>query len=103
MIWNTARRAYGGRAGGVKRGRGVNMPGMSDEELARMREVAALWHRTTGDVVRVVHARMRQLALRGEVPSGLADLLDHPDLAALDLALDNWYGDGDGAPGVSPG
>ncbi len=77
------------------------MSGMSDGDFARMRDLVEQWHQTTGDVVRVVQARMRQLALAAESPE--ARLLDHPDLAALDLALDNWYGDGDGLPGASPG
>jgi hypothetical protein len=67
---------------------------MRDEEIARMREIAEQWHQATGDVVRVVNARMRQLALRDEERTGYEDLLEHPDLAALDLALDDWYGDG---------
>lgn len=90
--------------GGAKALERVGMRGMRDEEAARMKEIAELWHRTTGDVVRVVNARMRQLALQEDKGRDRLDgLLDHPDLAALDLALDNWYGDGDGAPGTSPG
>jgi len=67
---------------------------MRDEEIARMREIAEQWHQATDDVVRVVNARMRQLELQKEERAGYEGFLDHPDLAALDLALDNWYGDG---------
>ncbi len=59
-----------------------------------MREIAEQWHQATDDVVRVVNARMRQLARQEEERAGYEEFLDHPDLAALDRMLDDWYGDG---------
>ncbi|WP_344833778.1 hypothetical protein [Actinocorallia longicatena] len=56
-----------------------------------MKNLVGRWHRATGDVVSVVRARMRQLEEREVV---WRDLMAHPDLAALDRALDHWYGDG---------
>lgn len=67
---------------------------MRDEEIARMREIAEQWHQATDDVVRVVNARMRQLELWDEERGEYERFLDHPDLAVLDLTLENWYGDG---------
>ncbi|ROO84258.1 hypothetical protein EDD29_1778 [Actinocorallia herbida] len=74
---------------------------MSDEEFGKERDLLARWYQATGDVVRVVRARMRQLEGAASAPEGR--LLEHPDLAALDLFLENFYGGGDGLPGASPG
>ncbi|MDX6740413.1 hypothetical protein [Actinocorallia sp. A-T 12471] len=73
---------------------------MSDAEFGKERDLLARWYRATGDVSRVVRARMRQLEEAAEVEDRV---LGHPDLAALDLFLDNFYGDGTGLPGASPG
>ncbi|WP_460306944.1 hypothetical protein [Actinocorallia aurea] len=73
---------------------------MSDADFGKERDLLARWYQATGDVVRVVRARMRQLE---EADSTHAGMLAHPDLASLDLFLDNFYGDGDGLPGASPG
>ncbi|MCD0448621.1 hypothetical protein LO762_05340 [Actinocorallia sp. API 0066] len=75
-----------------------------EDEFGRMRDVVGRWHQVTGDVVRVVRARIGQLeAEAARRDAEYAAFLAHPDLAALDLTLENWYGDGDGRPGRSPG